>query len=71
MAGSGSKPRCGLMYVANTLFGVHPATEYQYFSLKYAKKEMDENSGSEQGAGDGFLLWSGPSVPATVYATSL
>jgi len=31
---------------------VHPANEYlQYFSRQAAKKEKDENSGSEQGAG--------------------
>jgi len=41
---------------------VHPVNEYlQYFSLEDAKKEKEDNSGSEQG--DGFLSGSAPRFP--------
>jgi len=41
---------------------VHPVNEYlQYFSREDAKKEKEDNSGSEQG--DGFLSGSTPRFP--------
>ena len=50
---------------------VHPANEYlQYFSREDARKEKEENGGSEQGAGRRLSLWFGSSVPATADATS-